>query len=391
MKAKVKAKTKGKSKSKSKKKNDAPIKVLINFCRVILGLTFMFSGIVKAIDPVGTQIKLSDYLYAFGMGGTMLDSTLLILACFLAGFEILIGAYMVMGAFSKGSSLVVMLMMVVLTPFTLYLALENPVDECGCFGDALVLTNWQTFYKNVFLLILSVLVFIKRKHIVPFLDSRRYWMVTIIMTLIAVRFMNGNVKNLPVLDFRAYKVGTDLRHEVFDSIKNLAVSDFSLMDDDMNDITHDVLDDPGYTFLLVSPHVEDASENGLDLIDDVFDYCSHWGYNMIGVTSSGADAIKQWTENAGAEVPFIFCDEIPLQTMVRSNPGLVLLKDGVIINKWSYASIPSDEQLSAPLDKISVGRIPDPDPLRTPWAVAILFALPLLMILLIDKIKKTIQ
>ena len=125
-------------------KKDLPMKVLVNFCRVLLGLTFLFSGVVKAIDPVGTQIKLSDYLMAFGMGGTVLESTLLILACLLAGFEILIGSYLTVGAFYRGSSLIALVMMVILTPFTLYLALENPVEDCGCFGDALVLTNWQT-------------------------------------------------------------------------------------------------------------------------------------------------------------------------------------------------------------------------------------------------------
>ena len=374
-----------------KSKSGTPLKVLVGFCRIILGLTFMFSGIVKAIDPVGTQIKFSDYLYAFGMGGMMLDSTLLILACILAGFEILIGAYLFVGAFCRGTSLITLIMMGVFTPFTLYLAIKNPVEDCGCFGDALVLTNWQTFGKNMLLLALAIVVFVLRKHIKPFVVGRRQWIVTVLITVIAIKFMVGNIENLPVLDFRPYKVGTNLRAEVLDSIKNPALSDFCIMDQDMNDITPDVLNDPGYTFLLVSPHVEDAIENGLDLIDDVFDYCSNWGYNMIGLTSSGDEAVRQWIENAGAEIGFRFCDEVPLQTMVRSNPGLVLIKDGVIVNKWSYSSIPSDDVLSGPLDEISVGRVPDPDPMRTPWAVAILFIVPLLLLMVIDKLKRMIQ
>ena len=154
------------------------MKVLVNFSRVLLGLTFLFSGIVKAVDPVGTQIKLTDYLYAFGMGDSILSSTLLILACILAGFEILIGAYLTVGAFSRGTSFITFLLMCILTPFTLYLALKNPVQDCGCFGDAVILTNWQTFGKNVFLLALSVLAFVARKHIVPFMAERRHWWVT---------------------------------------------------------------------------------------------------------------------------------------------------------------------------------------------------------------------
>ena len=372
------------------KKIGLPAKILVNFCRVLLGLTFMFSGVVKAIDPVGTQIKLSDYLYAFGMGGYLLDSTLIILACLLAGLEILVGAYLLVGAFPKGTSLVVLVMMVLLTPFTLYIALNNPVEECGCFGDALVLTNWETFYKNIFLLLLALLVFIKRKAIVPFVEGRRHWVITLIVTLIAVRFMTANINSLPVLDFRAYKVGTDLRTEVLEN-RNPAMADFSVMDADMNDLTADLLSDSSYTFLLVSAHLENASESNLDLIDDVFDYCGHYGYKIIGLTSSSEDVIKQWTENAGAEIPFLFCDEIPLQTMVRSNPGLILLRNGVIVNKWSDVRIPSDEELSGPLDVIKVGQLPDPDPLRTPWAVCVMFLLPLFMVVLLDRLKRLIQ
>lgn len=367
-----------------------PMKVLVNFCRVVLGLTFMFSGIVKAVDPVGTQIKLTDYLYAFGMGGTILDSTLLILACILAGLEILIGTYMAMGVFMRGTSVLMLVFMALFTPFTLYLALRNPVQDCGCFGDAVVITNWQTFLKNVFLLVLAVVVFIWRRLVVPLVSERRQWVVTVFVAAIAVRFMVSNIINLPVLDFRPYKVGTDLRSAILESA-DPTFADFYLMDENLDDVTESLLADSGYTFLLISPHVEDASDDYMDLIDDVFDYCAHWGYNMMGVTSSGRDAVRQWTENSGSELKFVFCDEIPLQTMIRSNPGLVLLHDGVLVNKWGHARIPQDAELSGPLSDISVGSIPEPDPLRTPWAVAGLFILPLLMIALIDKLKGLIQ
>ena len=368
------------------KHSGMPLKVLVNFCRILLGLTFLFSGIVKAIDPVGSQIKLADYLFAFGMGLSVLESTLLIVACILAGFEILIGSYLTVGAFSRGTSFVALLMMCFFTPLTLYLAIKNPVQDCGCFGDAVVLTNWQTFYKNVFLLALAILVFAFRRYIVPFVAERRQWIVTVVMVAVSVRFMVINIIGLPVLDFRPYKVGADLRTAYME--RNPEFTDFGIMNDDMDDVTMDVLADSGYTFLLVSPHLEDASESDLDLIDDVFDYCAHWGYNMIGLTSSGSEAVRQWTENAGAEFGFMFSDEIPLQTIVRSNPGLVLIKDGVIVNKWSHSYIPSDDELWGPLDMISVGRTPDPDPLKTPWAVALLFAVPLLLIVLIDRLKE---
>ena len=145
-------------------------------------------------------------MYAFGMGGTMLDSTLLILSCLLAGFEILIGVYLTMGAFIKGTSLIVLVMMGVLTPFTLYLAMKNPVEDCGCFGDAVILTNWQTFFKNVFLLALAIMVFVERKYITAFVTERRQWMITVLVVSISVWFMVCNITRLPILDFRPYKV-----------------------------------------------------------------------------------------------------------------------------------------------------------------------------------------
>ena len=371
------------------KHNDKPMKVLVNFCRILLGLTFMFSGIVKAVDPMGTQIKLTDYLYAFGIGDAILGSTLLLLACILAGFEILIGSYLTVGAFRRGSSLLALLMMVFFTPFTLYLAIKNPVQDCGCFGDAVVLTNWQTFYKNLFLLALALLVFIKQKLVVPFIVERRQWWVTVIIVAVSVRFMVSNIINLPALDFRPYKVGTDLREAIAN--RDMTFADFSVMNDDFDDVTMDILQDSSYTFLLISSHLEDASESDLDLIDDVFDYCAIWGYNIVGLTASGTETIRQWTENAGADMRFLFCDEIPLQTIVRSNPGLVLLKNGVIINKWSHTNIPSDEELYGPLDELSVGRMPEPDPMETPWAVALMFVLPLLLLVLIDRLRELIQ
>ena len=372
------------------KGNSLSLKVLVNFCRIILGAVFMFSGIVKAIDPVGTQIKMTDYLLAFSMGDTVLDSTLLILAGLLAGLEILIGAYMLLGTFQKGSSLIVLIFMIIVTPLTLYLAIVNPIEDCGCFGDALVLTNWQTFGKNVFLLLLAVFVFWCRSSIVPFVSDKRQWLVLLVMSVIIVKFISMNISELPILDFRAYKVGTDIYSKVVID-KDPEMHDFLIFDDKMNDVTVQVLGNEGYSFLVISPHLENASENNLDLLDDVFDYCEHYEYPIIGLTSSGQREIREWADDTGAQYRFLHCDEIPLQTMIRSNPGLVLLKDGVIVNKWSHSNIPSDDELTAPLDEIPVGALPSGNPMRTPWGVAFLFLLPLLLVVLIDKIKGLIQ
>ena len=370
-------------------KRSLPARISVSFCRVLVGVVFMFSGTVKAVDPVGTQIKLTDYMGALGMNITLPDSTLLIMACILAGMELLLGIYMTMGAYIRGTSLLLSLFLLVMTPFTLYLALANPVEDCGCFGDAVKLSNWQTFWKNVFLLALTLYVFIRRRLSVPFAHEKIQWVLTLVSMILIIKFMVSNIKYLPAIDFRPYKTGTDLRRGVLQG-ETPGMADFFIMDSNLDDVTSDILNEPGYTFLVVSPHLESANERNIDLIDDIYDYCRRWGYGMYGLTSSGSGAVHEWTENTGAEYGFLHCDEIPLETMVRSNPGLVLLHDGVLVNKWSYLNIPDETRLSGPLDVIEAGKVPAPDPMRTPLGIALLFLLPMLIIGLISLVKSKI-
>ncbi len=369
---------------------ELPAKVCVNICRLVLGLVFVFSGIVKAIDPVGTQIKIEDYLIAFGAGDLFLDSTLLILACVLAGMEFLLGVYMTMGVFVRGTSLLLLMAMCVLTPFTLFTAIKNPVEDCGCFGDALILTNWQTFSKNVFLLIVALYVFLRKKYIIPMVSAKRQWLVTLVTVILVVRFMTGNINGLPVIDFRPYKVGTDLHREVV-MRENPEMMDFFILDNDLNDLTDRVIDAPGYTFLFVSNHLETIDMSAQDMIDNLYDYCQTYGYALYGLTSSGGYAVREWQDMTGSELEYLHADEIPLKTIVRSNPGLLLLKDGVIVNKWSGRRIPSEKELSDSLDRIEVGQIPQKGLDHTPMGVALLFVLPLLLVVIIDMLKKKIQ
>ena len=167
-------------------KRSLPARITVNVFRVIVGLVFMFSGIVKAIDPVGTQIKLYDYINSLGLNISLPDSTLLIIACMLAGMEILLGIYMTMGAYIRGTSFLLSLFLIVMTPFTLYLAISNPVEDCGCFGDAVKLSNWQTFWKNVFLLILTLYVFIRKKLSFPFVQYKIQWVLTLVSMVLIV-------------------------------------------------------------------------------------------------------------------------------------------------------------------------------------------------------------
>lgn len=375
--------------SESVNSGSGAMKIPANLSRMVLGLVFLFSGIVKAIDPVGTQIKFTDYLSAFGLGNLLLPGTLLIFACLLAGFEILLGAYMTMGVFRRGTTLLCLIFMCVMTPFTLYVAIADPVEDCGCFGDALILTNWQTFLKNVVLLALAIMARMWYRSIVPFVRDKWQWTVTVVVLAISVRFMVDNINGLPKIDFRPYRIGTDLRSKVLEE-QDPEFSDFFIFDSNMDDATAGLLNNDGYSFLLVFPHLESADESDLDLIDDLAEYCSRYGYGLTGITASGSDIIDDWVAGTAAQYDLLQCDEIPLETMVRSNPGLILMKDGVILNKWSHRNIPGESELDKPLERLPQIVSPKRNPLNTPWGVAALFLLPLLLLGLIDRINKSI-
>lgn len=365
-------------------KNGKWLAVAVNICRILLAACFIFSGFVKAVDPVGTQIKLQDYLLAFGWEN-LFSSDLLLSASILAGVEFLLGIYMLLGVFRYGTSLILMIVMLFFTPFTLYLAISNPVSDCGCFGDALILTNWQTFAKNVVILLLAVFVFIFRKCIVPFVSERRAWVVPVITATLILNFMLSNIRDLPIFDFRAYRVGTDLRSEVLEG-KDGRFDEFYLMDSEYNDATERVLSADGYSFLIVSPHLEEAYQNNIDLINDLYYYCRDAGYPIYGITASGGETVRSWSENTYAQYEFLYADEIVLKTMIRRNPGVMVLKDGVIVAKWSDRNIPLDSQISARMEQLM--------PARPGWSsdgakklvVTLLFVLPYLLLVLIDRI-----
>lgn len=356
--------------------------VTANLCRFIVAACFIFSGFVKAVDPVGTQIKMQDYMAAFGINGFM-ASDVLITACVLAGFEFFLGIYLLLGVYRNGSTLMTLLLTVVFTGLTLYLALKNPVSDCGCFGDFLILTNWQTFYKNLFLLVLASFLMYGKRYFVPFVSPRRAWLVPVISILLIGHFMLSNIRSLPMFDFRPYKVGTDLRNEVL-SGRDDAFSDFFLLDSLYQDRTVDILEAKGYSFLLVSSHLDEAKQENIDKINDLYYYCKDAGYPMYGVTASGRDEVTRWKNITFAEYDFFHADEIPLQTMIRSNPGVVVIRDGVIDAKWSDGDIPTDSELPGRMEQLKKA-VPELSVMRNKIVfISLYFLLPYLVLILMD-------
>ncbi|MDR1938551.1 MAG: DoxX family protein, partial [Tannerellaceae bacterium] len=177
------------------KNEETTMKVLVTCCRLLIGAVFVFSGFVKAVDPVGSEIKISEYLAVWGMN--MPHWVTVMLAFNLIALEFTLGIAMLLGVYRRYVSLLTLAFMLVMTPLTLYLALFNPVTDCGCFGDALILSNWETFFKNIVLLAASVFVVCNRRRLLPCFTPEAYWFVALFTYVCCLVFSWWNYNHLP--------------------------------------------------------------------------------------------------------------------------------------------------------------------------------------------------
>ena len=362
-------------------------KVCVNICRLLLAVVLIFSGFVKAVDPMGTQYKIDDYLTAMHLGQMLPDIASLLVAVALAALEFSLGVFMLFAIQRRLTSRLVLVIMLVMTPLTLWLALADPIHDCGCFGDAVVLTNWQTFWKNVVLLAAAVIVALWPKQMFRFVSESNQWIVINYTVLFVLAVAGWSLYDLPQLDFRPYKVGTDLRdgwQRTWEG-EDLPYADLFLERTDTGeDVTETVLTDEGYTFLLVAPHLEQANDAHFDQINEIYEYSEGFHYPFYCLTASGPKGINRWQEMTGAEYPFCQTDEIVLKTIIRSNPGLLLLKDGVIIRKWSHNRLPS-VLTSEPLDRLSIGQQDDDSVTSRIARLLLWFVLPLALLVVADR------
>ena len=363
---------------------------LLLIARIIFGLVFLFSGFVKAVDPLGTAYKISDYLEAFSL--TSLDFLALPAALMLIAAEFTIGFNILFNVHLKATTWVASLFMLVMTPVTLYLAISNPISDCGCFGDAIVMTNWQTFYKNIVLCIILAIIALLQKQSRPWLSNWGAWVVTLLPILISFAISIYCYNLLPILDFRPYKKGNNIiegmqipeddpldKYETTffyekDGIEQAftldnypaedstwtfvrqesklieqgyvpPIHDFSIVTED-GDITDLILEDAGYTLLVISHKVEKASTKNIKCVKSTITNAKKAGANVIWLTSSFSDEIEEFKTQYGIEDTFGATDDITLKTIVRSNPGLVLIKDATVIEKWHHNALPSKDKLN---------------------------------------------
>lgn len=411
-------------------KQHIAIGVITTVCRFVLAVVFIFSGFVKAIDPLGTQYKIQDYLDAFGWTGVFPEFVPFVASALLGMLEFCLGVYLFFGIRRIIAPRAVVAMMAVMTPLTFWLAWDHPVSDCGCFGDALVLTNWETFGKNVVLLAMSLVVLKWRRRLFPLATTRFDWLIALYGFLYILCMTVYCYRHLPVFDFRPYYVGADIRQGMsipegeeptefetrfvlqkdgvekeftlenypdstwtFVDSKTVVkkqgyeppIHDFSMIRyDDGEDITEQVLADEGYTFLLVAHQLGQANQSRMDLINELYDYCLEYGYAFYCLTSSSDEDILKWQEDTGAEYPFCLMDNITLKTMVRFNPGLMLLKKGTVVGKWSIIDIPDEYQLVGPLEQLPMGEANRPSFVYRLIGVLMWFAFPLFLMCMAD-------
>ena len=358
--------------------------------RLLFGATFLFSGFVKAVDPLGTAYKVTDYFEAFGI--PTFDVLSIALAFLLITIEFCIGFAQFFNVKLKESSYVAALFMLVMTPLTLYLALENPVSDCGCFGDAIVLTNWETFYKNVVLCLLLLVVFITQRVNRPWLSEWGSWLFLAIAMLFSLGICTYGYTHLPFIDFRPYKVGNNITEgmqipddapldeykttfvyakdgvEKEFSLENYPaedstwtfvrqnsvlikqgyvppIHDFSIVTD-QGDITDIVLETPGYTFLVVSHKLEKANLNAVPQVAQIISWVKNKGIPCYWLTSSYQEQVDDFKLKYNISIPFGATDDITLKTIVRANPGLVLLNQGTVVAKWHCNQLPDISEIN---------------------------------------------
>lgn len=405
---------------------------VVNVCRFVLAATFIFSGYVKAIDPLGTLYKLKDYAAAMSLNGLLPDWALVGVAIALGALEFALGVFMLFAVRRHVVSRITLAFMAAMTVLTLWIFVADPVKDCGCFGDALKLTNGETLLKNIVLSACAALVAWRPVDMARFISRSNQWIVRYYTVAYIVITSVYCLYTLPIFDFRPYHVGMNIKQGMeipegaeqpeFESTfllrKNGETREFTLDNypdstweyvdtrtvqtkkgyeppihdfaltscDTGEDITEQVLTKKGYTFLLVSPRLAVADDSNFGDIDQIYEYAEENGIDFYCVTASANDEIERWRDLTGAEYQFCNADETTLKTMIRSNPGLMLLKDGTIIGKWSHNALPQTDDLTAPLQQLTIGKAQNDSTTERLLIVLLTFFMPLSALTLADRL-----
>ena len=313
--------------------------------RLLLGHAFIFSGFAKGVDVVGMQIKLTEYMESFGFHQA--DWFVIPTSFILPVLEYASGVALLLGNFKFLSALIILIFMGIFTPLTLYIALTSPVMDCGCFGDAFKLSNWETFFKNLFLLPLAILA-LKWRNLRVFEKARNVRLgINLLSLIIFLSIEIYGYNHLPIIDFRPYKVGVNLTEAMSFPEDEPPIQNFVIQsmkpEDDHYDYANQMLS-ADFPFLIVASPTLTKFE--LSVLPKLKELTQQGGVMVIMLTGSSEEEVKAFQEVHQFMENFYFCDAIPLKTMIRSNPGFVLIKKGTILKKWHYNDMPMIEEIS---------------------------------------------
>lgn len=367
--------------------------------RVAVGLLFIFSGLIKANDPLGFGYKLQEYFEVFHM--LFLNELATAIAIFLCALEIILGAALLLGIRGKQTAWGLLLLIVFFTFLTFYSAYFDVVRSCGCFGDAIPLTPWQSFTKDLILLVLILVIFVNRNKLHPLIKSNKLqnWSL-VAVTIASFGFGWFTYSYLPVMDFLPYKIGANIPqemklppgaaqdvYEITYTLKNsksgetkilsdkaylsteiwkdtnwkitgepqsklikkgydVKIKDLKISDSQGTDYTAEIIENPFYNLIIVAYNLNNANKTAIgDMNAIAINAAENYNIRTVLLTANSALDAQNFTKTNKLVMETFYVDAVPLKTMVRANPGLILLKNGVVMGKWHYNALPTYNEL----------------------------------------------
>jgi uncharacterized membrane protein YphA (DoxX/SURF4 family) len=365
--------------------------------RILVGLLFIVSGFIKANDPLGFSYKLDEYFTVFHVD--WMSAISLWLSIFISVFEIAVGFALLIGARIRQTAWALLLMIIFFSFLTFYSAYFDVVKDCGCFGDALHLTPWQSFTKDAVLLVLILIIFFNRNSITPLFGEKATNLIAYTGLLVSLFFAIYTYRHLPVIDFRPYGIGKNIVQgmklpegakkdsvamvfiyekngkriemkpdemgKIDDSYKFIdrkdkvivegdhpKIHDFTMNDADGTDHKDEFLSKPGYKFLLVAYDLEKSNEKVQHKINDFVALSQKAKVPFVGLTATSPQQTDVFRHEHNSVFEYYYGDNTALKTIIRSNPGLLLLNGATVVMMWHYNDFPSfDEVKTNYLDK----------------------------------------
>lgn len=315
------------------------MKILVQISRILVGALFIFSGFVKLVDPIGSQYKFQEYFSEGVLNMEFLISYALPFAVLLIIAEILLGVMILIGYKPKFTVWSLLIITLIFLFLTWYSAFYNKVTDCGCFGDAIKLTPWETFYKNVILIVLILLLLIKVELIKPIFNGKIPKLITFLSLAAFLYVVQHVLTHLPIVDFRAYAIGKNLQEgmQYPEDGSMPPVHDF-MLEDTQQDLAP-ILLEKEKVMLVIVYNLAKADKNGFPKIKEITEKAIAKGYTVYGASASFTDDLLLAQKEYNLPFEFLFCDETTLKTMIRANPGVMILNKGTVTQKKNWVDV----------------------------------------------------